>query len=739
MRKPSLPPNESERIAALQQLRILDSPPEERFDRITRLARELFDVPIALVSLVDAERQWFKSRSGLDVLETPRDVSFCGHAILGAETFVVSNALQDERFAANPLVLGPPNIRFYAGHPITAAGGERVGTLCLISDRPRELTDGEREALEDLAAMVEGELRSTKLTVAMSAVEHAHHVLHNEHVYLEALLESVQVGIVACDARGTLTLFNRAAREMHGLPEAAVGPDSWTERYDLRRADGQTALAKHEVPLLRALEGETLWAVPMAVGRANGGARYLLANAQPLKGASGETVGAVVAMQDVSEAKFLSAEVSKGQRRQALLLDAASDLVQSVDAAGKLYYVNHAWRTALGYSSEEAASMSVFDVIHPDHRVACREAFARLLAGEDVRTIETTMVSKDGREIAVEGRVTVQGVRGRHPTTLGIFRDVTERRANEAALHESRRFLRGALDSLSAHIAILDAEGEILEVNDAWRSFAEVHGAGLDACSPGQNYLRACDLASGEGAEDASATAAGIRAVIQGTRETFTLEYPCHSPGEQRWFLMRVTRFRGDGPVRVVVAHEDVTSRRLAEDAMRDLAYTDVLTGLPNRRRFHDRLEHAIARAARSTRTLALMFLDLDRFKSINDTYGHDVGDLVLRTFSARISACVRKVDTVCRLSGDEFTVLLEDIHDADEARLVAERILASMTEPVPHGGHALLLGVSIGVAILADGESAASLLKRADEAMYAAKQAGGGANVMAASPERPS
>ncbi len=152
-----LPPHEAERLRTLRKLHLLDTPPEERFDRITRIAQRLFDVPIALVTFVDADRQWFKSRQGLDVKETPRDVSFCAHAIHGDELFIIPDASRDERFAGNPLVLGEPGIRFYAGAPLAAPDGRKVGTLCLIDRRPRELTSEQKTALRDLADLAQGE------------------------------------------------------------------------------------------------------------------------------------------------------------------------------------------------------------------------------------------------------------------------------------------------------------------------------------------------------------------------------------------------------------------------------------------------------------------------------------------------------------------------------------------------------------------------------------------------------
>ncbi len=150
--------DEGRRLQALRGLRILDTVPEERFDRYTRIAAGLFDVPISLVSLVDEDRQWFKSHHGIELAETPRDLSLCAHAILGDTVMQVADALQDPRFAENPLVTGPPRLRFYAGAPLTAADGSRVGTLCLLDQRPRELDAHHLALLRDLADLVQVEL-----------------------------------------------------------------------------------------------------------------------------------------------------------------------------------------------------------------------------------------------------------------------------------------------------------------------------------------------------------------------------------------------------------------------------------------------------------------------------------------------------------------------------------------------------------------------------------------------------
>ncbi|NNF41110.1 MAG: sensor domain-containing diguanylate cyclase [Woeseiaceae bacterium] len=158
MQEPPIPLDETVRLKSLQALRIMDSAPEERFDRITRMAKRLFRVETCLVSLVDAKRQWFKSKQGLDACETSRTVSFCGHAIIEDRPFIVEDALNDERFADNPLVTGEPNLRFYAGYPVHAPSGRRIGTLCLIDSKPRAFSDLDAEMLKDFAALVDEEL-----------------------------------------------------------------------------------------------------------------------------------------------------------------------------------------------------------------------------------------------------------------------------------------------------------------------------------------------------------------------------------------------------------------------------------------------------------------------------------------------------------------------------------------------------------------------------------------------------
>ena len=209
MTQASLPLNETLRMASLRGLRILDTPYEERFDRITRLAERLFSVPIALVSLVDVDRQWFKSCIGLDLRETPRSSSFCAHAILSDEAMVIPDAQLDPRFADNPLVAGPPHIRFYAGQPLIGPNNQRLGTLCIIDHHPRQLNAEDLDALRNLATLAENELNTIEMNQALAIKEES-------EARIRAVMDNIADGVITFDEQGSIESFNHAAQDLFG-------------------------------------------------------------------------------------------------------------------------------------------------------------------------------------------------------------------------------------------------------------------------------------------------------------------------------------------------------------------------------------------------------------------------------------------------------------------------------------------------------------------------------------------
>jgi len=189
---PARPDNEAARQDALDNLKILDTPAEERFDRIVRLTRRLFEVPISYVSLVDRDRQWFKSRIGLEAQSSPRDTSFCGHAILQDEALIIPDARKDLRFAGNPMVIGDPFVRFYAGQPLRSPEGLKVGTLCIVDQKPRVFTPHEYELLHELTALVERELELRDVIEAQNEAIMAKDALAESQAVLAQTVQELQ-------------------------------------------------------------------------------------------------------------------------------------------------------------------------------------------------------------------------------------------------------------------------------------------------------------------------------------------------------------------------------------------------------------------------------------------------------------------------------------------------------------------------------------------------------------------
>jgi len=294
--------------------------------------------------------------------------------------------------------------------------------------------------------------------------------------------------------------------------------------------------------------------------------------------------------------------------------------------------------------------------------------------------------------------------------------DVTALKQAEEARAAGELRLRTITDHLPALISYVDEHHFIRFCNGTYRSWLGVEPTALidkhlrDALGPALYAQRSGQLERALGGERVEFETMSI---VRGASRYLRTEY--------------IPDVRPDGHVVGVYAlSADITALKEAEARMSEQARSDSLTGLPNRRQLNERLEEALARSRRSLRPLALMFLDIDHFKSINDTLGHKGGDIVLQEFARRLVGSVRGTDTVARLAGDEFVVVLEGLNIGPEAEQVARKILRSMTRPFEVGGTTLSVTTSIGVVVSGSGpEEAADLLTRADEALYRAKRSG--------------
>jgi len=627
-----LPSDEAERLALLRALALLDTPAEPVFDRVTRLAGRLLDVPIALFTLLDAERQWFKARVGLDEPETPREMAFCAHAILRDAPLVVPDATRDERFRTNPLVTGAPHIRFYAGVPIRSTAGLAVGTLCALDTRPRELGAEDQALLADLAAIITEEVRyRERLAVARAQLARTGEVLGATEARFRAVFEAAAVGI------------------------ALVLPD------------------------------------------------------------------------------------------------------------GTWVSVNPALCRILGYSEEELLGIRFPDITYPPDRAEEAELVRRLHAGEIERvTRQKRYVRKDGSLVWIQLDVSRKlGPGGEHEYNVAVVKDIAaQKRAEQevAALHadlerrveERTRALQEAIqrqrqaeqelsarelqlrtvieNAYDAYIS-LDRHGRVTAWNRqaeetfGWRA-EEALGATLE------RLIIPPELAGAHQAGMRRYLSTGVATVVDRR-----LELPAMRRDGSR--LMVELRLRaldiGGEPLFSAFLH-DITERKEAEARREYESRHDLLTGLPNRRALMEALPVVQSRAGRSGRTMALLFLDLDGFKPINDEFGHDAGDALLRVLADRLRAAVRKTDSVFRLAGDEFTVVLEDLggagaHAWGDARAVSAKLIEVLSEPASLWNTQVRVGASVGIAFCPPGAAIGpeALIREADQRMYEAKRAGRG------------
>ncbi len=308
----------------------------------------------------------------------------------------------------------------------------------------------------------------------------------------------------------------------------------------------------------------------------------------------------------------------------------------------------------------------------------------------------------------------------RYRGRIWYFRDVTEQRRAEAAAREAEEKYRAIFDNSVIGIFRATLDGRPIKVN---RALAQMHGyaSGEELEAKVSNVAAELFVNPGRMAELVGAVADG------GTVRDAEVEI-YSKDGARRWILVNLQGVQ-DGAGKVIFVDgttEDITFRKVAEEKIRYLAYFDALTDLPNRTLLTDRLTKALAGARRRNERVAILFLDLDRFKLINDSLGHSVGDLLLKDVAERLKACTRDQDTVARMSGDEFVIVLSGVKDSSEAEIAAQRIVGAIAGTFVVKGHSLSTSCSLGISLFPDhSEDSETLIKYADEAMYCAKESG--------------
>lgn len=713
---PPRPPNEAERQRATEALGVLDTPPDQALDDLVWLATHITGASIAVVGLMDNDRQWIKACCGFAGTEAPRDLTLCAHTLLGTGLFEIEDASSSPQYAANPFIAGEPHVRFYAGVSLVGKGGHAYGTLCVADSQPRRLSSGQREAMVRLARQA---------TTLLEMQQERATSLANERA-LNHLLESMPDGVVSCDAHGVLTQFNATAREWHGVDPRDAPPETWAEHFDLFAIDGSGHLPTEQIPLLRAFNGKVVRDAPLVI-RAQGRAdRTVLCNASRLVGTDGALLGAVCQMRDVTALQHAEARVRDSELRLRSILQNSLDAFVAIEDDGTVADWNRAAEAMFGWSRHDATGRPLADLILPGAQAADDDALARLLSSGGVRgveeRIELTARRRDGQTFPVA--MTINAIQlGTHRVRAAFLHDISSRVEAQVRLHRSEWRLRAITDHAPALIAHVGPDLRFSFVNEAFREWYGVDPASL----LGSNLRDLVGAAAFAGMQDSIRDAlAGQRVgfdahrvLDDGTlRHSHTTMIP--DPESTAGLIGSDKAGRGFH----LLVHNVSAHRRLAH-VLAEQALRDELTGLPNRAAWREELQRGLARASRLGTPAAVMFLDLDGFKSINDTHGHAAGDHVLKAFAALLRASLRASDLVARLSGDEFVVLLDRVADVEgDPPRVAAKILQAARDGVMFNGVQLSIQPSIGIAIQRGPKfDAEALVRRADEAMYAAKR----------------
>ena len=430
-------------LEAVDRCGLLDSGLEERFDRLVGLAATVLEVPIALVSVVGGDRQWFKAKVGIDLSETSREVSFCHWALEEIEPgpFVVCDTLQDGRFSRNPLVTGELGIRFYAGQVIRDRGGHGLGTLCVLDRAPRTLSEAQRCTLVQLAALVEDEIqRRDELTLLFE--------LDRSERQRALVVATIDEGLVLHDATGSIVEWNPAAVRVLGLSgDQLAGRTSVDPRWRAIRADGTPWEGSTHPAMLALTTGRAVTGEVMGVHRPDGTRVWLRVNAQPVI-EGGLVHGALAAFTDIT-AEHLEAWMLTAT------LDAAPVGLAIVDATGHVVRANATFAEHVGRDIATLAGLDPAAVFQPVDPTIDRVDVHGRDGGTDGR-IECRVARPDGSEITVAFRA------GPAPSPDGFTVVAT---ADITGVHRDRVLLDAVLDTAPVGIAILDEDRHILRCN----------------------------------------------------------------------------------------------------------------------------------------------------------------------------------------------------------------------------------------------------------------------------------
>ena len=592
--KAPLPPDELQRLADLERYAVLDTSAEESFDDLCELAARICQAPIALISLIDEKRQWFKSKIGLSITETSRELAFCAHAINQPGLFIVPDATQDPRFADNPQVTGEPHIRFYAGAPLITPAGHALGTLCVIDREPREMSSDHQRALRVLSrhVMTQLELRRRSMEAAQLRAEsdETRNELRHERALLDAAEKSRQELLVALDEnqRVNQALRDSDARLQVAIKASRIGlwewdvasnrvfaSPEWKQLIGCDDDEVPTNLDEWELllhpedkdrvrlQLAARLEGRSPneYQNEFRLRHKDGSYRWIYTRAELFHDDAGKPVRILGCHIDITERKLIEEKLRESEAQYRGLIEQALDGIFVSDAEGNLLLANSRWCELLGYDKDQAAGINAKQTYLEEEREVHAKRLEHVRAGQTLR-FERIVKRRDGSTFPAEISLKMLD----NGCVQGIFHDVTERKQAEEQLLDGERKLRKVLDGLgpSLFVGLMTPEGILLEANQPALAAANLEPEDVLAKPVDQTYWWSYSERVQEQLRSA------IRQAAAGT--------PCRYDAQVRvapetliWIDFALNPLRDEaGRVEYLVPSASViTERKLAEEALR--------------------------------------------------------------------------------------------------------------------------------------------------------------------------
>ena len=594
------------------------------------------------------------------------------------------------------------DIESYIGSPLFDSGGKPLGILVMLDRKPLANPERAEVILRICAARAGAELERRRASRA----------LQENNELLERIFDSTHFCVVYLDRDFNFIRVNQAYAKICGYPAEYFPGKNHFRLYP--HVENEAIFRR----VVQTGEPFTITAKPFEFpDHPERGVTYWDWTLHPLKDPAGNVEALLFVLLDVTERMQATQKISF----QASLLDQVHNAVIATDDNSRITFWNKHAETLYQWKATEVLGMSIYDVTVPRLSRKLAEQILTQLREAGSWDGEYEVRRKDGSTF--QAHVTLSVITNEQGQTrgyVGLSEDITERRRAREALRESEASLAAA-----QHIAHIGSWERNLATNEMHWSDETYRIFGLTPRQPPIVFTMFLNLIH---PDDRQSVMASVSKAID-EKQPYSIEYRVIRPdGGERIVHAQAEIVSGNDSRtdRIIGTLQDVTEYRRTQERLNHLAHYDTLTGLPNRVLLQDRLSQAMVEADRRDRLVAVMFLDLDRFKIINDTLGHDVGDALLKSVAERLKSCVRVGDTISRLGGDEFTIVLANIAHVDDVVHVAQKIIASFIAPFHIDGRELFGSPSLGITLYPfDDNDIDSLLRNADAAMYHAKELG--------------